>query len=284
MAQKTGRGLVETSSMLENSERLEALPETTDALRRGERSASQLKDIASTAAESPSAERELLEAARRHSLKGLKDECRRVKARAMSETEARARARYEQIRKNRSLHMWTDQDGVGRVDARLTPDDFARLASAVRTQSNAIFNEARQAGHREPTAAYDADALVALVTGTGITGTHASDSAVSTRWLTAGRSDPGRPATVMHLRVDLAALRRGNLDAGENCEIPGVGPVPLASPLNVFGDAILKVIITNAVDVTTICHVGRAVMGIFPPRSGIAPSISRVTMVRRRRV
>jgi hypothetical protein len=99
-------------------------------------------------------------------LKGLKEECRRVEARAMNETEARAQ--YEQIRKHRALHLWTDQDGVGRIDARLAPDDFARFCGAIRTEANTVFREARKSGRRESTAAYEADALVALVTGTGV--------------------------------------------------------------------------------------------------------------------
>ena len=63
----------------------------------------------------------------------------------------------------------------------------------------------------------------------------------------------------MHLRVDLAAFRRGELDQGETCEIPGVGPVPLATARNVLGESLLKVIITDGVDVTSVCHLGRAV-------------------------
>jgi hypothetical protein len=63
----------------------------------------------------------------------------------------------------------------------------------------------------------------------------------------------------MHLRVDLAALRRGELEEGETCEIPGVGPVPLATARNVLGESFLKVIIEDGVDVRSVCHVGRAV-------------------------
>ena len=63
----------------------------------------------------------------------------------------------------------------------------------------------------------------------------------------------------MHLRVDLAAFRRGELEDGETCEIPGVGPVPLATATNVLGESILKVIISDGVDVTSVCHLGRAV-------------------------
>ncbi len=167
--------------------------------------------------------------------------------RARSAGEAESRARYEEIRRNRFLLMWTDRDGAGHVEARLTPDAMARMTAAIRRESNAVFEEARKAGQREPTVAYEADALVALVTGTSVTGgsVPATGSA--------------RPTTLMHLRVDLAALRRGSLGDGETCEIPGVGPVPLATAVNELGNAITKVIVTDGVDVTTVCHLGRTV-------------------------
>jgi hypothetical protein len=244
VAEKTGSGLGEANSILESSERLVSLPETTQALRRGELSGAQVKEITATAARNSAAEGDLLQAAKSQSLKGLKDECRRVKARAMSESDARAR--YDEMRKNRALHLWTDSDGVGRIDARLAPDDFARVCSAVRTEADAVFREARKSGRRETTAAYAADALVVLVTGANVTATTAS-------------SPTRRPTTTMHLRVDVAALRRGELEEGETCEIPGVGPVPLATATNVLGESLLKVIIDDGVDVTSVCHLGRAV-------------------------
>jgi hypothetical protein len=252
MAQKTGTGISESHGMIETSERLSSLPETSDAVRRGELSGAQLQEIAATAAENPAVEGELLEAARSHGLKGLKDECRRVRARTQSESDARTR--YENIRRTRFLRMWTDQEGAGRVEARLTPDDFARFAGAIRHEANAIFGRARKSGRREPTTAYEADALVALATGRSVTETRASGSGATTAGATRSR-----PPTMMHLRVDLAALRRGRLDEGEVCELPGVGPVPLATAVNELGEAILKVIITDGVDVTTVAHMGRAV-------------------------
>jgi hypothetical protein len=248
MAETMGTGIGDSKAMVENSERLVSLPETSEALRRGELSGAQLREIAVAAAENPGAERELLSAAQKHSLKGLKEECRRVKARAFSESDARTR--YENIRRTRFLRMWTDNDGAGRVEARLTPDDFARFGGAIRREANAIFGEARKAGRREPTIAYEADALVALATGTAVTGRSGSGT---------GGSSCSSPTMMMHLRVDLAALRRGRLEGGETCEIPGVGPVPLATATKEIGNAILKVIISDGVDVSTICHLGRAV-------------------------
>ncbi|MGH9017610.1 MAG: hypothetical protein ACRDY1_07670 [Acidimicrobiales bacterium] len=248
VAETTGTGIGEAAGLLQSSEQLVALPETAAALRRGELSSSQLRALAPAAALDPGAEGELLETARRSGLKGLREQCLRVQARRRSETEAETR--YREIHRNRSLMMWTDPDGVGRVEARLTPDDLAKVASAIRAESARVFHRARRAGHREPSVAYDADAFVALVTGTAETA-----SAPEPR----RRAKNGKPTTVMHLRVDLAALRRGSLQEGETCEIPGVGPVPLATARAELGEALLKLIIAKGVDVTTICHAGRAV-------------------------
>ena len=261
VAEKIGSGFGEGASIFESSERLVSLPETTEALRRGELSGAQVKEITATAIRNPHVEKDLLAAAKNQSLKGLKEECLRVRARAMSEKDARAK--YEEIRKNRSLQMWTDQDGVGRLDARLAPDDFARVYSALQAEGNVVFNEARKSGHRESNAAYAADALVALVTGTSVSCADAPSASAgsATRAMSTGRrrGDSPRPTTTMHLRVDLAALKRGELEDGETCEIPGIGPVPLATARNVLGDSFLKVIIGDGVDVTSVCHLGRAV-------------------------
>jgi hypothetical protein len=256
MAATTGTAEGDVQGMVENSGRLVSLPQTTEALRKGEFSGAQIREIVATAAVNPSAERELLDAARGSSLKGLKDECRRVKARATSESEARTR--YEEIRKTRFLRMWTEADGAGRVEARLAPDDFARFAGAIRKESNAVFNEARKSGRRESIAAYQADALVSLATGTSASGPSRSGPSGAGTGGCAGSSG-ARPPTMMHLRVDMAALRRGRLQNGETCEIPGVGPVPLATAVNEVGNAVLRVIITDGVDVRTVCHVGRAI-------------------------
>jgi hypothetical protein len=215
----------------------------------------QLQAITAAAVKDPQAEKELLSTAQQAGLKGLREQCRRVKARATSE--GNARARYGEIRAARSLRIWTDDDGVGRVDARLTPDDLAKVAAAIRAESNAVFHRARRAGHREPQTAYEADAFVALVT--GISSGDDDSSADGPPTSNKGCRTNRQPVTMMHLLVDWAALRRGRLGDGEVCEIPGVGPVPLAVARQELGEAIVKVIVTKGVDVTTVAHRGRTV-------------------------
>jgi len=146
--------------------------------------------------------------------------------------------------------MWIDHLGVGRIDAKLTPNALGRFKSAIERETKGVFTEARRAGIRERTEAYQADALLALVTGTSATGACSP---------TAKTAPTCAPATTMHLRVDVTALRRGKLENGEVCEIPGVGPVPLATARNAIGDAVLKVIVTDGVDVKAVANMKRAI-------------------------
>ena len=109
-----------------------------------------------------------------------------------------------------------------------------------RHRADKIFTEARRSGRCEPSQAYMADALVSLVT-------------------KSGGSVPTGPKALAHLRVDIAALRRGNTEPGEMCEIAGVGPVSVAIARELLGDSIAKVLVTSATDVHSICNLGRAV-------------------------
>jgi hypothetical protein len=61
------------------------------------------------------------------------------------------------------------------------------------------------------------------------------------------------------VRADLEALRRGSLGPGEICEIPGVGPIPLSRAQALLGEALCYLVITDGVDVTTICRMGRSI-------------------------
>ena len=63
----------------------------------------------------------------------------------------------------------------------------------------------------------------------------------------------------MHLRVDLAALRRGSIEGDERCELAGVGPVPIETARSLLGDAILHLVITKGTDIASITYLGRTI-------------------------
>jgi hypothetical protein len=167
------------------------------------------------------------------------------------------------IHQDRRCRTWTDEDGAFRLDALLAPEAGARVLASLTAQSDRRFAAARADGTEEPTDAYRADALVALITGQGIltptATTHRSTTTGSktTQPTTTGRTPD--PRATMVLRVDLDALRRGSVGEGEICEIPGVGPVPVEVAREHLGDALVDLVITNGVDVTTICRLGRSI-------------------------
>lgn len=285
LAGVTGESVGQAIDVLALGETLEAHPGVGEAYRSGKLSPSGAKAVAGAVAVNPASEGELLKVAEEDTLRRLRDRCLRAKAQGRSSFDA-GRA-YEAIRAARFCRTWTDAEGAFRLDALLTPDAGASLQAALTTESTRIFQQARAAGIREPRAAYGADALVALVTGRGVIGPNRTASLAPERGDSAGAgavsgagagADRGTsssgssrstssdtecrspdPKAMVHLRVDLDALRRGSLREGELCQIPGVGPVPIETARQLMGDAITELVITNGIDVTTICHLGRSI-------------------------
>ena len=154
-----------------------------------------------------------------------------------------ALAAYERVRATRYLRHWSDGEGAFCLRARLCPDDGAKVLAALDSERRGVFAAARRDGRREPFEAYDADALVALAE----KATHG------------GGGTRNGPGAMVHVRIDHAALVRGHCEQGETCDIPGVGPIPVASARALAGDCILKVLVTKGVDVVAVAHGGRTI-------------------------
>ena len=239
LAAETGEQLSSALSLLEAASNLAELPELEEAFRSGELSAAQAKEVAGAAIVDPKAATELLDAAQTEDFSELRRRCAQVKAaKASLEDESQRSCRLHAARR---LRTFSEADGTFRLDARLTPEAGGRLLAALSDEADKLFVEARRAGVRESSGAYLADALLCLVT--GARGTTAS---------------PG-PKALVHLRVDLLALRRGNTGPGELCEIAGVGPVSVATARELLGDSIASLVVTSATDVHAICNLGRSV-------------------------
>ena len=234
VAERCGSSVRSAVVALETARRLESLPATDEALRSGKLSMAQANEIASTAGERPEKEAELVAAAGSDTLPALQEKCRAVRAEGTAGVEG-----YERVRKNRYLRHWTDAEGAWRLEARLCPDEGAKVLAALDVHGRRIFAGARRDGRREPYDAYAADALVALAEGGGGGGKG--------------------PKAVVQVRVDHAALVRGHVEGGEVCDIPGVGPIPVATARELLADGVLKVVVTKGVDVVAVAHGGRTV-------------------------
>jgi hypothetical protein len=236
IAEHSGTDVGSARGTLELAQQLEACPATADALANGTLSALQAKEIAGAASLNPTKETDLIETARRQPVKTLRNECRRAKAASAA---ADPMATYKRIHKGRYLRHWTDEEGAFCLKARLTPDRGAKVAAALDHEAGIIFDQARKAGSREPLTAYAADALVSLTTG----GTPAQS-----------------PQNVIHVRVDLDALRRGYVQDGEISEIASTGtPIPIPVVSDLMTDAGIKVIFHRAEDISKIYHFTRTI-------------------------
>jgi hypothetical protein len=253
IAEKSKGSFGDALSTLETSRRLRELSDTADALRSGELSRSQAKEVTEAASTDPNAQRDLLQVASEGNMKKLKDRARDVVTRSSSRKSELER--YRAIHRGRYLRHWSDIDGGFRLDARLTPDSGARLLASIQAETDALLGASTGSGDNKSQQTKDsvlacrADALVILV-GRG------SQSPPERR--RRGSSAPTTSDTVV-VRVDASALRRGHAKNGEACEIPGVGRVPVATAERFLGNAFLKILVRDGVDVTTVCHAGRSI-------------------------
>jgi hypothetical protein len=231
MASKTGTPVGPAIATLEMAGLLKDLPLLAEAFRDGRLSEAQAREIADVASEVSDAEEQLVEAAGNLTLKGLREECQRVEAAAIIDEDDR----YRRVHKQRRTRAWV-RKGVGHFSASMTADELARFMAGLDARCADIMEDAIRGGWFESREAHSVDALVDLVL---------PDSAV-----------PAGPETMVHVVVDYDALMRGHTVAGEKCEIPGIGPVPVTLARQMSEDAILKVLVTRGVDVVAVAHGG----------------------------
>jgi hypothetical protein len=210
-------------------QRLDELPATAEKLRGGELSLQQASQVTAGAIVDPSAEQRLLRTAQRSGMRELRAEKERAVAAATDELEAHRRAK-----RDRHLRTWTH--GFATHGSFSGPtEEVAQMLAALEPRTKARFDEARTAGERESQDAYRFDALISAVTSTG-----------------AGNGGTQAQRETACVLVDLPSLLDGKTTPGGTCEIPGVGPVPVAHARKVLSHGLLQLVITDGVDVQTV--------------------------------
>jgi hypothetical protein len=275
LATQTGSTVGDSRECLRTASKLVDAPGTDEALRAGSLSAKQAEAIAPAAAADPSAESRLLHMAKYQSLQKLRDECARVQAAADPDP----KGRHERIRRNRFWRRWTRSDGSRAGMYAGTPEEVALFEAHAQPFLDERIDEARRGGESEPSEAYAFDGLLAMGDAAhaaldGESETRAQDDfgcddepddAASTtapvRNARRARGGRGRKRISerreLLLIADLAAWRRGLLLPGETCEIPGIGSIPIEVAHELFGDALLRIVLLDGVDVSTVVHTGR---------------------------
>jgi hypothetical protein len=223
-------------AVLDTAERIQKLPQAEAAYRKGKLSEIQAEELAFAGELAPDAEQELLWAAERQALEEFRRQCARVRAAARSEDE---RQRY--LHRHRRLEHWIDPEGAFRLAGRFTPESGAVILAALEPFRTKV---AIRGKNQDKACAYLADALVAM--------------AEHSRKVPSDALRPG-PGAVVHVRVDYSALERGQVLPGELCEVPGVGPIPVAAARSFAADAFLKAVVMDGEDIKAVAHLGRTI-------------------------
>ncbi len=237
MAKESGSSVGTARAQLETSQKLGGLPAIEHKMRIGGLSGSQTALLVEGVSANPDAQEQLLEQAERGSLKELRDAVLRARAVADPEPEATQR----RIHSRRHYRSWIDAEGAWQAAVRGTVVDGAAVDAALEPLIDELFAKARTEGRREPRESYAFDALVLL----------------ATRAAAGTPSIKSNPRYTTIVRADLEALRRGRVEGDEMCEITGIGPIPATTARELLGESILKLVITQGVDVLNVTHLGR---------------------------
>jgi hypothetical protein len=234
-ARRAGVPLGEAIRVADTANRLAAFPTTERAVRDGRLSLPQTHQITDAATEDPSAEDELVDLAARSSFRQLRTRAQQRKAAAQDDAERRARQQ-----RLRGARRWTDDDGMRNYAVKLTSAQAGRFEPIWDRLINDQFVAARREGRRESSEAYAADALVSM-----------AQAMIDETKIAAG---PNHGLIL----VDATALRRGDTEPGERCEIAGIGPIDVATAKQLLGNAIVDILVIDGVDVRTVAHAGRS--------------------------
>ena len=225
LAGATGTSITKAKEALKTAEAADQTPELGEAFRSGELSLDQATEIAKTEKVAPGSAGPLLERVRGGApIKVLRDEGRRRRLEAQF-SEGLAKRQRE------ARYLWhgiTDQ-GMYRLEAELEPEVGARLVNRLEAQARRLSKAAR---HAEPFPRYLADALPDLVTGKGT----------------------GKGKTELVVLVSQGVAQRGWQDVqdGEFCKIPGVGPIDPDTARRIADDAFLSGIFFDGEDLRQI--------------------------------
>jgi hypothetical protein len=240
LARATGDSVGAARATLETAAKMRELPATDAAFRGGELSGPQASAIASAAHADPGSEQKLLGMSQAAPLTKLRDECDRVRAAATD-----GEARRKRIHQNRYWRKWTDGEGARCGQYRMTPEEAAKLEAAAQPFIDAAFRRARDEGREEPSEAYAADGLVDM-------------ARAAARPTDDNDGDTPTTSAEMVVVVNLESLLADDVDPDcETCHIAGVGPVATSVARDLFGDALLKIVIRDGVDIRTVVHPGR---------------------------
>ena len=269
LARLSGSSASAAKAALETAAALEQLPDAKAALESGELSIAQARELVRTEAECPGSAHELLEVARGHSLKTLKEQARDRRVRAIDPEEL-----YElQLQATRFRH-WRTALGMVAFAAEVPPEAGIPMINRLEAEVDRLWLQARCDANRESAAesgregGEDGERLwpegrerrSGAASMQGRRETLAGQAFM--RLLETGGKGKAHSADLV-IVCDLRAYRRGSALEGEPCHIVGGGPIPVSLARELVKDAFLKAVLHGGVKIDTIAHFGRKTSAVL---------------------
>jgi uncharacterized protein DUF222 len=250
MARASGSSAGSAKAALDTAAALESQPEAKAALEAGELSLAQARELVRTEAECPGSGADLLDVAKRNSLKTLKEQARDRRVRAIDPEELHAMQHAAM-----QARHWRTQLGTVKVEVELPPEFGVPFTNRLDAETDRVWQELRRATNKQRRNGFGE-----LLGHDSATGTTQKRSRVAAegfmRMFENGGKGKAHQADLV-IVCDLRAYRRGQAEEGEPCHIIGGGPIPVSLARELGQDAFLKAVLHNGTEIHTIAHFGR---------------------------
>ncbi|HWC13814.1 MAG TPA: hypothetical protein VG929_04385 [Actinomycetota bacterium] len=215
IAKETGTSVGKAKETVATGKVLAASGELDTALRCGEISLDQATEIAAAERSAPGAATDLLPVAQDEAFHVLKDKARAAKLDAEQHKNLAERQRAA-----RSARSYSDGLGMVHIHLSFEPHVGAPIVNRAEAEAARLHRAAKKANREEPFERHLCDAYATLLSAKG----H-------------GRTR--RPELVVLVSHGVAKRGWQNVDKGELCKIPGVGPVSPEAARQIAQDAFL---------------------------------------------
>lgn len=237
LARVTGSSVGAARAAVETSERLAALPQVAAAVRAGQLNETRANVVADAAAAAPEEEECLLRLARRESMKHLRERARSIKAAADTRT---AEEKHDDLVRTRRAVSGVTPEGAGHLDVHGPPEQMAEIDAAIAAHRDRLFRARAGTDDAAAAATY---------------GNLSFDAVLAMARASVRGGDADKPiAKKVLVRVDRAALLRGEAIAGETVDLPGYGPIPVSTAQELMRDQTWHALLTAGVAVAAVTH------------------------------